>query len=73
MSGYPIDRIASVSNVFVHSETTVTSVTSDQWGWLRNCSAEIDERGFGKAGYLNDARAASAKRVAAATGDGLVW
>ncbi|MGY6127909.1 FAD-dependent oxidoreductase (plasmid) [Paraburkholderia strydomiana] len=123
MSRYLIDRIASLGNIVLHTNTVVSAVTSDQWGlesvvcdtpdgphcvatrhlflftgadpntrWLRDCSVEIDERGFVKTGYtagvrpetacfalqtnvpgvfaIGDARAASAKRVAAAVGDG---
>ncbi|MFM0075965.1 FAD-dependent oxidoreductase [Paraburkholderia sediminicola] len=123
MSRYLIDRIASLSNIVLHTNTVVSAVTSDQLGlesvvcdtpdgphcvatrhvflftgadpnthWLRDCSVAIDERGFIKTGYaadarpgtgcfalqtnvpgvfaIGDARAASAKRVAAAVGDG---
>ncbi|CAD6558471.1 FAD-dependent oxidoreductase [Paraburkholderia sabiae] len=123
MSRYLIDRIASLGNVTLHTQTVITSVRSDQWGleavicntpegervfdtrhlflftgadpntqWLRDCSVEIDERGFVKTGLaagvradtacfalqtnvpgvfaIGDVRNASAKRVAAAVGDG---
>ncbi|MBN3754438.1 FAD-dependent oxidoreductase [Paraburkholderia sp. Tr-20389] len=123
MSRYLIDRIASLGNVELHTQTVISSVRSDQWGleavicntpegervfdtrhlflftgadpntqWLRDCSVEIDERGFVKTGLaagvradtacfalqtnvpgvfaIGDVRNASAKRVAAAVGDG---
>ncbi len=123
MSRYLIDRIASLGNVTLHTQTVIASVRSDQWGleavncntpegervfdtrhlflftgadpntrWLRDCSVEIDERGFVKTGLaagvradtacfalqtnvpgvfaIGDVRNASAKRVAAAVGDG---
>ncbi|MEM5344201.1 FAD-dependent oxidoreductase [Paraburkholderia azotifigens] len=123
MSRYLIDRIASLGNVTLHTQTVIASVRSDQWGleavncntpegervfdtrhlflftgadpntqWLRDCSVGIDERGFVKTGLaagvradtacfalqtnvpgvfaIGDVRNASAKRVAAAVGDG---
>jgi thioredoxin reductase (NADPH) len=123
MSRYLIDRISSLGNVVLHTQTIVTAVTSDEWGldsvvcnapdgehcietrhlflftgadpntrWLHDCSVGIDDRGFVKTGYIlggrpetacfalgtnvpgvfaiGDVRAASAKRVAGAVGDG---
>jgi thioredoxin reductase (NADPH) len=123
MSSYLVERVTSLSNVEVHTMTTVASVEGNEdglarivcqtasgrktlelrhlflfagadpnTGWLSTCRVEVDEKGFVKTRMdasvhadgppstlqtrvpgvfaIGDVRSSSAKRVAAAVGDG---